>query len=99
LPPRYRDSVRAITPGLPIFLYNYSTHQLQGLFEAASFGGTNIDPTAWEDKKTPGESRFPAQVRIVTRKLCDPLDEDAFRPIRLQDDGPTLRRELYWPEG
>ena len=31
-------------------------------FQAASFGGTNIDPTAWEDKKTPGESRFPAQV-------------------------------------
>nr|DAD36238.1 TPA_asm: hypothetical protein HUJ06_006878 [Nelumbo nucifera] len=62
LPPRYRDSVRAITPGLPLFLYNYSTHQLHGIFEAASFGGTNIDPTAWEDKKNPGESRFPAQV-------------------------------------
>ncbi|MBA0819491.1 hypothetical protein Gohar_022068, partial [Gossypium harknessii] len=61
LPPRYRDSVRAITPGLPLFLYNYSTHQLHGVFEAASFGGTNIDPTAWEDKKCPGESRFPAQ--------------------------------------
>lgn len=33
LPPRYRDSVRAITPGLPLFLYNYSTHQLHGIFE------------------------------------------------------------------
>ncbi|KAL7165571.1 hypothetical protein ACSBR2_041288 [Camellia fascicularis] len=33
LPPRYRDSVRAITPGLPLFLYNYSTHQLHGVFE------------------------------------------------------------------
>ncbi|CAI9093427.1 OLC1v1028928C1 [Oldenlandia corymbosa var. corymbosa] len=64
LPPRYRDSVRAITPGLPLFLYNYSTHQLHGVFEAASFGGTNIDPSAWEDKKNPGESRFPAQVCI-----------------------------------
>ncbi|KAE8689388.1 B2 protein [Hibiscus syriacus] len=30
LPPRYRDSVRAITPGLPLFLYNYTTHQLHG---------------------------------------------------------------------
>lgn len=100
LPPRYRDSVRQITPGLPLFLYNYSTHQLHGVFEvcnfvyfyticitllikmdefcvlvfvssklmhiplqAASFGGSNIDPSAWEDKKNPGESRFPAQVR------------------------------------
>ncbi|KAH1077024.1 hypothetical protein GYH30_052500 [Glycine max] len=62
LPPRYRDSVRAITPGLPLFLYNYTTHQLHGIFEAASFGGSNIDPTAWEDKKCKGESRFPAQV-------------------------------------
>ncbi|KAF9616415.1 hypothetical protein IFM89_029669, partial [Coptis chinensis] len=31
LPPRYRDSVRAITPGLPLFLYNYSNHQLHGV--------------------------------------------------------------------
>lgn len=34
----------------------------QMVVQAASFGGTNIDPTAWEDKKCPGESRFPAQV-------------------------------------
>ena len=36
LPPRYRDSVRAITPGLPLFLYNYTTHQLHGIFEVRS---------------------------------------------------------------
>ncbi|KAH0742543.1 hypothetical protein KY290_030536 [Solanum tuberosum] len=64
IPPRYRDSVREITPGLPLFLYNDTTHQLHGIFEASSFGGSNIDPTAWEDKKCKGESRFPAQVRI-----------------------------------
>ncbi|KAL2902923.1 B2 protein [Bienertia sinuspersici] len=94
LPPRYRDSVRQITPGLPLFLYNYSTHQLHGIYEAASFGGTNIDPSAWEDKKNPGESRFPAQVRVQTRKLCEPLDEDAFRPILHHYDGP--KRFLFW---
>ncbi|CAL4963230.1 unnamed protein product [Urochloa decumbens] len=94
LPSRYRDSVRAIRPGLPLFLYNYSTHQLHGIFEAASFGGTNIDPTAWEDKKCPGESRFPAQVRVATRKICDPLEEDAFRPILHHYDGPKFRLEL-----
>ncbi|XP_058100488.1 B2 protein isoform X2 [Magnolia sinica] len=74
LPPRYRDSVRAITPGLPLFLYNYSTHQLHGIFEAASFGGTNIDPTAWEDKKCIGESRFPAQVCLYTETRCMLVD-------------------------
>ncbi|KAK1430650.1 hypothetical protein QVD17_13544 [Tagetes erecta] len=98
LPPRYRDSVRQITPGLPLFLYNYSTHQLHGVFEAASFGGTNIDPTAWEDKKNPGESRFPAQVRVMTRKLAEPLEEDSFRPILHHYDGPKFRLELNIPE-
>ncbi|KAF5196070.1 B2 protein [Thalictrum thalictroides] len=98
LPPRYRDSVRAITPGLPLFLYNYSTHQLHGIFEAASFGGTNIDPLAWEDKKCPGESRFPAQVRVATRKICNPLEEDSFRPILHHYDGPKFRLELNIPE-
>ncbi|CAI9775789.1 unnamed protein product [Fraxinus pennsylvanica] len=98
LPPRYRDSVRAITPGLPLFLYNYSTHQLHGVFEAAGFGGTNIDPTAWEDKKYSGESRFPAQVRVITRKVCEPLEEDSFRPILHHYDGPKFRLELNVPE-
>ncbi|KAK6153163.1 hypothetical protein DH2020_012802 [Rehmannia glutinosa] len=98
LPPRYRDSVRAITPGLPLFLYNYTTHQLHGVFEAASFGGSNIDPTAWEDKKCKGESRFPAQVRIRVRKICKPLEEDAFRPVLHHYDGPKFRLELSIPE-
>ncbi|KAF6161461.1 hypothetical protein GIB67_009340 [Kingdonia uniflora] len=134
LPPRYRDSVRAITPGLPLFLYNYTTHQLHGIFEvcfafckllavsiqystklsknfganiwlkrgdlqpAVSFGGSNIDPTAWEDKKCKGESRFPAQVRIRVRKLCNALEEDAFRPVLHHYDGPKFRLELSIPE-
>jgi hypothetical protein len=98
LPPRYRDSVRAITPGLPLFLYNYTTHQLHGIFEAATFGGSNIDPTAWEDKKCKGESRFPAQVRIRVRKICKPLEEDAFRPVLHHYDGPKFRLELSVPE-
>ncbi|MCL7036301.1 hypothetical protein MKW94_008054 [Papaver nudicaule] len=98
LPPRYRDSVRAITPGLPLFLYNYTTHQLHGIFEAVSFGGSNIDPTAWEDKKCKGESRFPAQVRIRIRKICKALEEDSFRPVLHHYDGPKFRLELSIPE-
>ncbi|KAK8587743.1 hypothetical protein V6N13_086719 [Hibiscus sabdariffa] len=98
LPPRYRDSVRAITPGLPLFLYNYTTHQLHGIFEATTFGGSNIDPTAWEDKKCKGESRFPAQVRTRIRKLCNALEEDAFRPVLHHYDGPKFRLELSVPE-
>ncbi|KAG0578163.1 hypothetical protein M758_4G002600, partial [Ceratodon purpureus] len=98
LPQRYRDSVRTIQPGLPLFLYNYTTHQLHGIYEAASFGGSNIDPTAWEDKKCRGESRFPAQVRIRIRKQCKPLEEDSFRPILHHYDGPKFRLQLSIPE-
>ncbi|KAI0519986.1 hypothetical protein KFK09_007451 [Dendrobium nobile] len=81
LPRRFCDSVRAITPGLPLFLYNYTTRRLHGIFEAASFGGSNIDPTTWKDFKCKGESMFPAQVRIRPRKICELLEEHAFRPI------------------
>ncbi|XP_002980634.2 B2 protein [Selaginella moellendorffii] len=98
LPQRYRDSVRAIQPGLPLFLYNYTTHQLHGVYEAASFGGSNIDPTAWEDKKCRGESRFPAQVRIRVRMNYKPLEEDAFRPVLHHYDGPKFRLQLSVPE-
>ncbi|KAK8968110.1 hypothetical protein KSP40_PGU014735 [Platanthera guangdongensis] len=65
---------------------------------AASFGGANIDPAAWEDKKHPGESRFPAQIKVVTRKNCVPLEEDSFRPILHHYDGPKFRLELSVPE-
>lgn len=65
---------------------------------AASFGGSNIDPTAWEDKKYKGESRFPAQVRIRVRKLCKALEEDSFRPVLHHYDGPKFRLELSVPE-
>ncbi|KAK9941521.1 hypothetical protein M0R45_007226 [Rubus argutus] len=98
LPQKYKDSVRAITPGLPLFLYNYTAHQLHGVFQAVSFGGSNIDPTAWEDKKCKGESRFPAQVRIRVKERCKPLKEDAFRPILHHYDGPKFRLQLSVPE-
>ncbi|KAL8038824.1 hypothetical protein ABFX02_11G132800 [Erythranthe guttata] len=63
-----------------------------------SFGGSNIDPTAWEDKKCKGESRFPPQVRTRVRKLCKPLEEDAFRPVLHHYDGPKFHLELSMPE-
>jgi hypothetical protein len=50
-------------PDLPFHLHlHLCSHGSGSDHQAASFGGTNIDPTAWEDKKCPGESRFPAQV-------------------------------------
>ena len=31
---------------------------------------------------------------MATRKICDPLEEDAFRPILHHYDGPKFRLEL-----
>jgi len=36
LPQRYQDSVKAIQTGLPLFLYNYSTRSMHGVFEVSS---------------------------------------------------------------
>ncbi|PHT95974.1 hypothetical protein T459_03856 [Capsicum annuum] len=35
----------------------------------ASFGGSNIDLSTWEDKKNPSESRFPAQVSKMKKEM------------------------------
>jgi len=37
-------------------------------------------------------------VKVATRKICDPLEEDAFRPILHHYDGPKFRLELSVPE-
>ncbi|MQL99286.1 hypothetical protein Taro_032009, partial [Colocasia esculenta] len=98
----------------------HASSSVLSLIKAASFGGSNIDPAAWEDKKCHGESRFPAQllllrrpvfadpllppgivrfqVRVMTRKICEPLEEDAFRPVLHHYDGPKFRLELSVPE-
>lgn len=38
------------------------------------------------------------QVQVITRKVCEPLEEDAFRPILHHYDGPKFRLELSVPE-
>nr|CAB3460536.1 unnamed protein product [Digitaria exilis] len=43
-------------------------------------------------------SRYRDSVRVATRKICDPLEEDAFRPILHHYDGPKFRLELSVPE-
>lgn len=35
---------------------------------------------------------------MITRKTCEPLEEDSFRPILHHYDGPKFRLELNVPE-
>nr|XP_011466441.1 PREDICTED: kelch-like protein 12 isoform X3 [Fragaria vesca subsp. vesca]XP_011466442.1 PREDICTED: kelch-like protein 12 isoform X3 [Fragaria vesca subsp. vesca] len=72
--------VKNISPGLPLFLFNYDDRTLHGIYEAASHGQMNIDPYGWT---TDGSVRtqFPAQAQIRVRLQCQPLRESQFKPI------------------
>lgn len=99
LPLTNAPSVRAIKQGMPLFLFNYSTRCLCGVFEAASDGGLNLDPYAWENievrrlGKSP-VSRYPAQVRVNLKFQRPPLDEETFRPLLDHVEGHKFKLEL-----
>lgn len=99
LPLAHLSSVRAIKLGMPLFLFNYSTRCLCGVYEAASDGGLNLDPWAWQNIEVrklgkPPVSRYPAQVRVNLKFKCSPLDEEIFRPVLDLVDGHKFRLEL-----
>ncbi|KAF7139392.1 hypothetical protein RHSIM_Rhsim07G0217400 [Rhododendron simsii] len=47
LPSPHFAYVKNISPGLPLFLFNYSDRKLYAIFEAASHGQMNIDAYGW----------------------------------------------------
>ncbi|XP_076954667.1 uncharacterized protein LOC143629223 [Bidens hawaiensis] len=82
LPEGHYSYIKNIKQGLVLFLFNYSDRKLHGVFEAASQGQLNIDKYAWlNDGDDTGYTRYPAQVKISVKKLCQPLSEDQFQPV------------------
>ncbi|KAL3524020.1 hypothetical protein ACH5RR_016854 [Cinchona calisaya] len=80
LPAPHFSYVKNVTPGLTLFLFNYSDRKLHGIYEAASPGRLNINPYGWTvdgTERTP----YPAQVQVRVRKQCRPLLEEEFAPI------------------
>ncbi|KAM2984076.1 hypothetical protein FF2_009929 [Malus domestica] len=80
LPAAHYMYVKNITPGLPLFLFNYSDRKLHGIFEATGLGQMNINPYGWS---TDGSERtqYPAQVKFHTRMQCRPLLESEYKDI------------------
>lgn len=61
LPSPHFAYVKNISPGLPLFLFNYSDRKLYGIFEAASHGQMNINAYGWTGDGAE-YSPYPAQV-------------------------------------
>ncbi|XP_074324560.1 uncharacterized protein LOC141661448 [Apium graveolens] len=80
LPASHFAYVKKITPGLVLFLFNYSDRTLHGIFEAASPGQMNINPHGWTDHGTEF-SPYPAQVKVRINKRCCTLTENQFKLI------------------
>ncbi|KAE9465166.1 hypothetical protein C3L33_02942, partial [Rhododendron williamsianum] len=64
LPSPHFAYVKNISPGLPLFLFNYSDRKLYGIFEAASHGQMNINAYGWTGDGAE-YSPYPAQFRPV----------------------------------
>lgn len=64
--------VSRIVPGTKLFLFVLDSRELQGIFEATSNGGFNLDVRAFG-------GLYPSQVRFRICKECKPLAEKDFR--------------------
>ncbi|KAK9828563.1 hypothetical protein WJX72_000777 [[Myrmecia] bisecta] len=53
---------------------------LQGVFTAATYGGLNLDATAWSGHGS-STSRFPAQVKVRSEGVLSVLPEREFQPV------------------
>ncbi len=76
--------VYEIKPGDICLLYNTTTHQIQGIWEATSSGQANIDATVWNGK-------YPNQVRVKQRsQQIQPIPKDLVKGIVTGDKGQVL---------
>lgn len=55
--------MKNVTPGLTLYLFNYTDRKLHGVFEAVSTGQRNIDPHGWAYSEGVEFTPFPSQVR------------------------------------
>ncbi|KAL8539310.1 hypothetical protein ACS0TY_001077 [Phlomoides rotata] len=81
LPAAHYSYVKNITPGLPLFLFNYSDRMLHGIFKAVSPGQMNISRHSWITSEGAESTPYPAQVRVCELRKCYPLPEGKFKHI------------------
>ncbi|KAI3458484.1 hypothetical protein Pfo_015147 [Paulownia fortunei] len=95
LPAAHYSYVKNVSPGLALFLFNYSDRKLHGIFEAVSSGQMNINPYAWITGEGVENTPYAAQVRVDLRRQCRPLLEAEFKPIIAKN---YYAERLFWFE-
>ncbi|CAN8316342.1 unnamed protein product [Cochlearia groenlandica] len=75
LPSRQAGFVKQIKAGMMLFLFEFESRELHGVFQACSDGAINIDPDAF----CSSGKQFSAQVKFVEKWHCRPLREMEFR--------------------
>lgn len=68
-----------------VFLFNYSTRQMYGIYAPDGAGERNLVPDAWTSTMPArdGKCRFPAQIHFKIERDCPPLPEAMFKKILL----------------
>ncbi|KAG0465186.1 hypothetical protein HPP92_019350 [Vanilla planifolia] len=72
LPESKKELVSKVYKGMRLFLFDVDLKLMYGIYKAASPGGYNIQPKAFD-------SKFPSQVRFTVLKDCLPLPEETFK--------------------
>ncbi|XP_019102465.1 PREDICTED: uncharacterized protein LOC104792268 [Camelina sativa] len=75
LPMRQAGFVKQVKAGMLLFLFEFESRQLHGVFQASSDGAINIESDAF----CSSGKQFPAQVKFTEKWRCRPLPESEFR--------------------
>lgn len=67
--------VKQVRAGMFLFLFEFESRELHGVFQACSDGAINIEPDAF----CSSGKQFPAQVKFTEKWRCRPLGEMEFR--------------------
>ncbi|XP_024540097.1 uncharacterized protein LOC112349609 isoform X1 [Selaginella moellendorffii] len=80
LPASNQANVLRVAPGTVLFLFNYDTKELSGVYEAVSHGAMNIVADAFEEWGS-----FPAQVEVRRVLKCQELPFSHFKRAILEN--------------
>ena len=90
LPANHFRTAEKIGENTALFLFNYSTRKLHGIFIRDGPAAMNLEPNAWAQYRKPGDrtdsSPFPSQVRWQVWRQCSPIREDLWKEV------PTVKR-------